>query len=83
MNNFCFKSPFFTTPQARPNCLVFLDNDTVVVAGEESEAQVLHLHLASSPPPLSSPHFFRISLFFLVSFLGFVYIDIFYFTLPY
>jgi len=26
--------------KARPNCLVFLDNDTVVVAGEESEAQV-------------------------------------------
>jgi len=26
--------------QAKPNCLVFLDNDTVVVGGESKEAQV-------------------------------------------
>ena len=27
--------------QAKPNCLIFLDNDTVVVGGESKEAQVI------------------------------------------
>ena len=30
----------FITIQAKPNCLIFLDNDTVVVGGESKEAQV-------------------------------------------
>ena len=31
---------WFITFQAKPNCLIFLDNDTVVVGGESKEAQV-------------------------------------------
>ena len=30
----------FSLVQAKPNCLIFLDNDTVVVGGESKEAQV-------------------------------------------
>ena len=31
----------FVAFQAKPNCLIFLDNDTVVVGGESKEAQVI------------------------------------------
>ena len=29
--------------KAKPNCLIFLDNDTVVVGGESKEAQVCNI----------------------------------------
>ena len=34
--------------QAKPNCLIFLDNDTVVVGGESKEAQVCFCDICDS-----------------------------------
>ena len=35
--------------QAKPNCLIFLDNDTVVVGGESKEAQVCDINWSDLP----------------------------------